>query len=42
MRQASAGLGSRGSNYGIYSAGGSYKETLKNLTKVRYEETFLD
>lgn len=40
-RTASAGLGSVGSNYaGLYSSAGSYKETLKQLTKARYEETY--
>lgn len=42
MRQAGAGLGSRGSSYGVYSSSGSYKETLKNLTKARYDEMFTD
>jgi len=42
MRQAGAGLGSRGSSYGVYSSSGSYKETLKNLTKARYDEMFMD
>ena len=40
-RTASAGLGSVGSNYaGLYSSAGSYKETLKQLTKARYEGTY--
>ena len=42
MRQVGAGLGSQGSSYGVYSSSGSYKETLKNLTKARYEEMFTD
>lgn len=40
-RTASAGLGSTGSNYaGLYSSGGSYRDTLKQLTRARYEEAF--
>lgn len=41
MRQASAGLGAPGSAYGTYSGGsGSYKDTLKQLTRARFDEAF--
>ena len=40
-RTATAGLGSVGSSYaGLYSAAGSYKDTLKQLTKARFNEIF--
>ena len=40
MRQASAGLGAPGSAYGLYGSAGSYKDTLKLLTKARFEDAF--
>lgn len=40
MRQAGAGLGAPGSNYGLYNSGGGYKETLKQLTRARFGEVF--
>lgn len=40
-RNASAGLGSTGSSYaGLYSSAGSYKDTLKQLTKARFNDIF--
>lgn len=39
-RQQAAGLGAPGSNFGLYSTAGSYKETLKQLTRARYEGAF--
>ena len=40
QRNQSAGLGAPGSNYGLYSSSGSYKDTVKSLTKARYDQTF--
>ena len=40
MRQAGAGLGAAGSSYGLYNSSGSYKETLRQLTKSRFASTF--
>ena len=40
MRQQSSGLGAPGSNYGLYSAGGSYRETLQQMTRARYKQAF--
>ena len=40
QRSQSAGLGAPGSNYGLYSSSGSYKDTVKSLTKARYDQTF--
>ena len=39
-RQQSAGLGAPGSSYGLYNTAGSYKETLKQLTRARFEDVF--
>lgn len=40
-RTASAGLGSVGSSLpGLYSSAGSYKDTLKQLTKARFDDIF--
>lgn len=41
MRQASAGLGAPGSNYGsLYNSSGNYKDTLRSLTHARYHNQF--
>ncbi|CAI8016755.1 RNA-binding protein 5-A [Geodia barretti] len=40
MRQVGAGLGARGSSHGLYSSAGTYRETLRQLTKSRYDTVF--
>ena len=40
MRQVGAGLGARGSSHGLYSSAGTYRETLRQLTKSRYDSVF--
>jgi RNA-binding protein 5/10 len=40
MRQVGAGLGARGSSHGLYSSAGTYRETLRHLTKSRYDCVF--
>lgn len=42
MRQVGAGLGASGSSHGLYSSAGTYKETLRQLTKSRYDSVFKD
>ena len=41
QRLVGAGLGAPGSKM-LYSSAGTYRETLKQLTKARYEGTFND
>jgi RNA-binding protein 5/10 len=40
MRQVGAGLGASGSSHGLYSSAGTYRETLRQLTKSRYDSVF--
>ena len=40
MRQVGAGLGASGSSQGLYSSAGTYRETLRQLTKSRYDSAF--
>ena len=42
MRQVGAGLGASGSSHGLYNSAGTYKETLRQLTKSRYDSVFQD
>ncbi len=40
-RTAAAGLGLAGSKYAtLYSSGGSYRDTLKQLTKARFDDAY--
>ena len=40
MRQVGAGLGASGSSHGLYNSAGTYRETLRHLTKSRYDSVF--
>ena len=39
QRQVGAGLGAPGSKF-LYSSAGTYRETLKQLTRARYDGAF--
>ena len=40
MRTKGAGLGAPGSSIGVYSSSGTYKDSLKQLTRARFMDMF--
>ena len=42
MCQVGVGLGASGSSHGLYNSAGTYRETLRQLTKSRYDSVFQD